>query len=80
MSMLAEFTHPAWNRRVNRHPHSLLSNTCKFMTQDKRMFKGCIANRTFRKPMQIRAAYTDGFNANEFFSHPRDGNSLIMNL
>src|SRR5688572_2931400 len=75
MSMLAEFTMPAGDGRVDRHTLTVFRDTCKLMSQHQRVLELRVADGAFREPVQVRAADSHRFDAHQFFSWTchRDG-------
>src|SRR6266511_5501159 len=78
MSMLAKFTMPAGDSGINRHALAILCDTCELMSQHKWVFQFCVTDRTFREPMQIRAAHTHRCHAVQFLPDASHRNFFIM--
>jgi hypothetical protein len=78
MTLFTVLTMPARNGGVNRHPPAIFCYARKFMPQHQRAFQPGIANALFRKPVQVRAAYADGGNAQQPFAKPGGRARLIV--
>jgi hypothetical protein len=78
MTLQTEFAMSAGDGGINRHALTILQFASKFMSQDKRTFQLCVADRSPRKPMQIRAAHAHRLHSDKFLARPSDRDGFFM--
>src|SRR6266496_1983025 len=80
MTMIAEFAMPTGNRGVDCHTLTITRHPCELMSQYKWTFELRIADAAFAKPVKIRAAHANRFDADQLFPVTRHRNFFFMKL